>query len=334
METNTLKQIDNPPKLMNAIIAGFNLIANNIFLILFPVVVDIFIWLGPRLRLQNVLEPMISRANQTLNSYNNAEITQLLESAQEAWSLLISRINLTNSISTFPLGIPSLLAGTDLTGNPTGTSISYEIPSFGLAVVVFILLTGIGLLIGSFYFSAIAKTVRTEQEKITLSIVGRQLISILGLLLLIIGILIIVVIPALMIVSIFALFSPAIAQIVLLFFSFIFIWLLIPIVFTPHGIFLNQLNVVKSIVTSFRLIRLLLPGTGLFLLLAMLIAQGLDILWHSAPSGSWFTLIGIIGHAFIYTSLITASFIYYRQGLEWMEKNIQQLTQGLSKTIV
>jgi hypothetical protein len=334
METNTLKQIENPPKLMNAIIAGFNLIANHIILILFPVVLDTFIWLGPRLRLQNVLEPMISRANQTLNTYNNTEITQLLESAQEAWSILISRINLTNSISTFPLGIPSLLSGTDLKGNPIGTSFSYEIPSFGLAVVVFILLTGIGVLIGGFYFSAIAKTVSTAKEKISLPVIGSQLLSTFALLFLIIGLLIIVVIPALMIVSVFALFSPAIAQIVLLIFSFIFIWLLIPLVFTPHGIFLNQLNVVKSIVTSFRLIRLLLPGTGLFLLLAMLIAQGLDILWHSAPSSSWFTLIGIIGHAFIYTSLITASFIYYQQGLDWMDKNIQRLTQGLSKTII
>ncbi len=334
METNTLKQIDNPPKLMNAIIAGFNVIANHIILILFPVVLDIFIWLGPRLRLHNVLEPMISRANQTLSTYNNVEITQLLESAQEAWSLIINRINLTNSISTFPLGIPSLLAGTELTGNPIGTEISYELPSFGLAIIVFILLGGIGLLIGGFYFSAIAKTVSTSQEKFSLTVVGSQLISTFALLFLTIGILIIVIIPALLIVSVFALFSPAIAQIVLLIFSFIFIWILIPLVFSPHGIFLNHLNVIKSIITSFRLVRLLLPGTGLFLLLAMLIAQGLDILWLSAPSSSWFTLIGIIGHAFIYTSLITGSFIYYRQGLEWMEKNIQQLTQGLSKTNV
>lgn len=334
METNTLKQIDNPPKLMNAIIAGFNVIANHIILILFPVVLDIFIWLGPRLRLHNVLEPMISRANQTLSTYNNVEIAQLLESAQEAWSLIINRINLTNSISTFPLGIPSLLAGTELTGNPIGTEISYELPSFGLAIIVFILLGGIGLLIGGFYFSAIAKTVSTSQEKFSLTVVGSQLISTFALLFLTIGILIIVIIPALLIVSVFALFSPAIAQIVLLIFSFIFIWILIPLVFSPHGIFLNHLNVIKSIITSFRLVRLLLPGTGLFLLLAMLIAQGLDILWLSAPSSSWFTLIGIIGHAFIYTSLITGSFIYYRQGLEWMEKNIQQLTQGLSKTSV
>jgi len=277
---------------------------------------------------------MISRTNQTLSTYNNAEITQLLESAQEAWSLIINRINLTNSISTFPLGIPSLLAGTELTGNPIGTAISYELPSFGLAVIVFILLGGIGLLIGGFYFSAIAKTVSTSQEKFSLSVVGSQLISTFALLFLTIGIFIIVIIPALLIVSVFALFSPAIAQIVLLIFSFIFIWILIPLVFSPHGIFLNHLNVIKSIITSFRLVRLLLPGTGLFLLLAMLIAQGLDILWLSAPSSSWFTLIGIIGHAFIYTSLITGSFIYYRQGLEWMEKNIQQLTQGLSKTNV
>jgi len=332
MNTNSVKLIDQPPKLMSAIIAGFNLIANNIILILFPVVLDVIIWLGPRLRLKNILEPMIVNANQTLSTYNNTEITQLLESAQEAWSLIISRINLTNSISTFPLGIPSLLAGTDLSENPIGKAVTYEIPSISSAIFYFLLFVMIGLLIGSFYFISIAKTVKTDPSDSSITVIGSQILSIFALLLLIIGILIIVIIPALLIVSVFALFSPAIAQIVLLIFSFIFIWLLIPLVFSPHGIFLNHLNVLKSIVTSFRLVRLLLPGTGLFLLLAMLIAQGLDILWLSAPSSSWFTLIGIFGHAFIYTSLIAASFIYYRQGLDWMERNIQLLNQGLPKT--
>lgn len=333
MNSSDIKPIINPPKLMSAIVAGFNVISNHIILILFPVVLDIVVWLGPKLSLQKVLEPIIQNANQTLKAYNNVEMAQLLESAQEAWSLLISRINLTTSISTFPLGIPSLLNGVEISSNPLGKSISIEIPSLGVAFLVFVLLVAVGLIIGGLYFSAIAKSIQEKPERVSISGLGTQLIRIFALLFIIIGILLIVIIPALFIISIFALFSPMLAQIVLLILSFVLIWLLIPLIFSPHGIFLNQLNVVRSVITSFRLVRLFLPGTGLFLLISILIAQGLDILWLAAPTNSWLTLIGIIGHAFIYTSLITASFIYYRQGLDWMEKNIQQITHGLTKII-
>jgi hypothetical protein len=44
-------------------------------------------------------------------------------------------------------------------------------------------------------------------------------------------------------------------------------------------------------------------------------------------------MIGIIGHAFIYTSLIAASFIYYQRGLEWMENNLTQLATRFKKLL-
>lgn len=325
MEAKETKPITSPPRLMNAIISGFNVIASNIALILFPVILDLFIWLGPKLRLQKILEPIIANTNQTLQAYNTADMSELLKNAQEAWSILINRINLTSSISTFPLGIPSLLAGTESTNNPFGQSMSYEIPSIGIAIIVFLILVAVGLILGSIYLGLIAKIIGGRSGAINVSLIGSQIINIFLLLLLIIGVLLIFIFPSLFIVSIFALFSPSIAQIVLLLISFVLIWLLIPLVFSPHGIFLNQLNVIKSVITSFRLVRLFLPGTGLFILTSILLAQGLDILWLAAPSNSWLTIIGIIGHAFIYTSLIAASFIYYQRGLEWMENNLTQL---------
>ena len=325
MESKETKPITSPPKLMNAITSGFNVIASNIVLILFPVMVDLFIWLGPKLRLQKILEPIIANTNQTLQAYNTADMAELLKNAQEAWSILITRINLTSSISTFPLGIPSLLAGTESTNNPFGQSMSFEIPSIGIAIIVFLLLVAAGLIIGSLYLSMIAKIISGRSGAIKISLIGSQIINTFLLLLLIIGLLLILIFPSLFVVSIFALFSPSLAQIILLLISFVLIWLLIPLVFSPHGIFLNQLNVIKSVITSFRLVRLFLPGTGLFILISILLAQGLDILWLAAPSNSWLTMIGIIGHAFIYTSLIAASFIYYQRGLEWMENNLTQL---------
>jgi hypothetical protein len=72
-------------------------------------------------------------------------------------------------------------------------------------------------------------------------------------------------------------------------------------------------------------VRSYLPGTGMFLLAAILIAQGLDLLWIAAPSDSWLTLIGITGHAYIYTALIAASFIYYQKSCDWTKEILERI---------
>ena len=68
----------------------------------------------------------------------------------------------------------------------------------------------------------------------------------------------------------------------------------------------------------------------MFLLAAILIAQGLDLLWIAAPADSWLTLVGVTGHAFIYTALIAASFIYYQKSSEWTNE-IQERIKNIKK---
>ncbi len=329
METQQTPILNPPPRLMPAIIAGFNTVTNHIGLILFPVFLDLFIWFGPKLRLQKLLEPVIEKANQTLGAYTGTEMKQMLESAQQAWTVLIQRINLTSSLSTFPLGIPSLIASTDGQSNPLNITYDLQISSFTFALLIFTTLSIVGLILGTFYINAIARRTHLDKESWKFSAFYHQLINLFGLVILLMIAAISLLIPSLFIVSIVSLFSPAFAQIVFLIITFILLWLLVPMVFSPHGIFYRKLNVLKSVTSSIRLVRLFLPGTGLFILIAILLAQGLDILWLAPPINSWLMLVGIFGHAFIYTSLIAASFAYYDQGTEWMQQNLAKLNNIL-----
>ncbi len=329
METKNSDFISPPPRLMPTIMAGFNAVANHIWLIIFPVLLDLFIWFGPKLRLQTVFAPVIEEANRTLTAAGGSEMAQILASAQEAWAILIKRINLTNSISTFPLGIPSLVAATDTQATPLGQSPTFEIPSLWIAFTIFVGLVLLGLFLGTLYINFIARKTSPEQNPFAFSSFIRQVVNIYALVMVILFAIMLVLIPALFIISIVALFSPALSQIVFLIITFILLWLLIPFLFSPHGIFIQQLNVFKSVMASIRLVRFFLPTTGLFILVFVLMAQGLDYLWLAPPSNSWLLVIGITGHAFIYTSLIAASFIYYQQGTEWMSANLSKLNQLL-----
>ena len=82
----------------------------------------------------------------------------------------------------------------------------------------------------------------------------------------------------------------------------------------------------QSILLSIRMVRFFLPGTGMFVLTAILISEGMNLLWELPDPTSWLTLVGIAGHAFIVTAMLAASFIYYRDGLHWMQENIQRMS--------
>ena len=325
METSIEKNKFSPPQLIPTILAGFNVVANNIGLILFPLGLDLLIWFGPQFKLEKLLKPIYAQAFDLLIANNNEEFRQILQSTQIEMEAILNRINLTSALSTFPIGIPSLLSGQGIENTPLGSPTIFELPSFGLIFLLTILFIFLGLLLGSIYLSTIAQIIYTEKLTIDLGVLINKMIKGVALSIILVLIVIILVIPVLFIISLFSLFSPLLSQIILLISTFILIWLLIPLAFSPHGIFAKNLGVLQSILQSVKIVRSYLPGTGMFLLAAILIAQGLDLLWIAAPPNSWLTLIGIIGHAFIYTALISASFIYYQKSNEWAQELLEKI---------
>jgi hypothetical protein len=81
---------------------------------------------------------------------------------------------------------------------------------------------------------------------------------------------------------------------------FIGLWILVPLVFSPHGIFtLDQKAFSNPCCSSMWMVRFFLPGTGMFIVVCALISEGLNLLWTVTPPTSWLTLLGIGGHAFV-----------------------------------
>ena len=85
------------------------------------------------------------------------------------------------------------------------------------------------------------------------------------------------------------------------------------------------MNALHSILASLRMVRFTLPNTGLFLLMFLIINQGLNFLWSTPPLNSWWMLVGIVGHAFVSTALLASSFVYYRDINVWLKIVFDQL---------
>ena len=60
METETRK-LPPPPGLIASLVRGFDSVANHVLVILPPVLLDLFLWLGPHLRLKSFFQPFIDQ---------------------------------------------------------------------------------------------------------------------------------------------------------------------------------------------------------------------------------------------------------------------------------
>jgi hypothetical protein len=273
---------------------------------------------------------VFAQARTTLTSSTDVE---RFTAYQSAFSELVERFNLLSllgKLQAFPVGISSLLAQTMPVETPFGSQSVVQISSMPGLLVLGFLLTVIGWIAGGFYFrwvSGIALGNARGATMISLSwaIIQTLILSVVW----VIG-LMAVIIPMMFILTLLTLFSPVLASGALLVFLLFSFWLIVPLFFTPHGIFVRRQNAFYSIFTSLRMARFTLPTSGLFVVCVFLLSTGLTYLWSVPPDDSWMLLVGMAGHAFIRTALLAASFVYYRDMNVWLQTVFEKLQQKQS----
>jgi hypothetical protein len=67
----------------------------------------------------------------------------------------------------------------------------------------------------------------------------------------------------------------------------------------------------------------------MFVLVVFLVGFGLNLLWAVPAEESWLALVGVLGHAFITTALLAASFIYYQAMSTWLQAVLERLRSSL-----
>lgn len=319
MNSNATTLTPAPPRLLATLVKGFNIVANHVHLILIPLLLDLFLWLGPKMRIKALLQPMVDEVVDTTLKVAPVDLAEIVASGRTLWEQLLSEFNLFTMLRTLPVGVPSLIARGSGIGSPLEGNLLLEATSIRMVVLVAGLLLVAGFLLGTLYLNQVSRYTAVPFEKLD----WRQMLSQFAQSVLLFAILILLVIlivtPLMLIVSVLSLINAAIGQVVILVVAFMAIWVIMPLIFAPHGIFAMNLKAFQSMQFSLRLVRAFLPGTGLFILISALISEGMNLLWQLPGTASWLTVVGIAGHAFVVTALITGTFIYYREGVSWMQ---------------
>jgi hypothetical protein len=329
MELDNIKTLPPPPGVIGSLRAGFDAIASNLTVILLPLALDLFLWLGPRLRVDQLFEVTF---DEILSLIEVVGVTsESIKNWQEISALLLEQtqqFNLFSAIRTFPIGIFSLMSAAMPKQTPWGAPSAIYVNSDVAFLGWIVLLTLFGWLCGSLFFHWVSLVVEDPsppaEKRIGQPVLQTMLLSIMYFILVIM-----LGTPVLVMLYVMLVINPLLAQALLLILALLSMWLIVPVFFIPHGIFMHRQNAFASIYTSLRMARFTLPTSSLFVLSVLLIAFGLNYVWKIPTSDSWMTLIGLIGHAFITTSLLAASFIYYRDMQVWLQTVFEKLKANL-----
>jgi hypothetical protein len=336
MDMQRLGALPPPPGVIASLQAGFSIVSSRIILIVLPLSLDVLLWLGPRLS-----------AGQWYEAFFNDSLTLLRQNGFPAQELAfytdnapliigyVERVNWLVWLRTLPIGIPTLMLG--LPENmpvqtPLGLQAVIQLPSFLVMLAIFLLLTFAGWLGGGLYFRNVAgATLGANEPAAGLIWVFFQtiLLSVIWF----IG-LVVIVFPILLLIGFLSALNILLGQAAFFIILFFLFWLVVPLFFMPHGIFVRRQNAFLSILSSVRMSRFTLPTSSMFVLSVFLLSRGLSYLWLVPSNDSWLVLIGIAGHAFISTALLSASFVYYRNMNHWLQTVYERFQQMSNRSSI
>jgi hypothetical protein len=315
-----------PIGVLASLAKGFDRVAARPVLILPPLVLDLFLWLGPRLG----IAPFVRATASSLTAPPGADalVQQQIASMQEIFNQLAVRLNLLRSLSSLPVGIPSVMAGQMPLNAPLKIGPQIELSEPVAILGLWMLITVVGLGLGTWYHRMLAASVAhdTDLTPLAMGWLKMVLAAVIGYVGLVLGTAAIFVLgwaagwilPLLGVGVSFVAFS-------------LFFWLVVYLVFTPHGIVRYRMGLFSAMTESVLLVRWnFLPTVG-FLTLAVAISWLTGWVWSLPQPGSWISSLSILGHAFVSAMLLVSSYVFYQGRREWLIRTRHALEQQLKK---
>lgn len=303
-------QTSKPIGILQSIAAGFDKIAAQPLLLIPPILLDLFLWFGPHLTIPSVFEEL---SKYIVAPFGAEEV--LVEQLHASFLELGSRVNLFSVVSSFPVGISTLMAGRRPVEVPSGEAAIIQISNPILMLFSLLIIMAIGQGIGAQFHHWIARQLAPDEDliekwKASIKAIILAALAFTLALLTLFGFSLVAVLASLLL----PIFGFMVA---FLGFSFL-LWAFIYLIFTPHGIIRYKLGIVRAMMESATLVRWnVLPVVG-YLGLAYVVTYLTNLVWVMPYESSWFSLLAILGHAFVSATLLAGSYAFYQDRRSWL----------------
>lgn len=324
MDAKAKEQSAQPLSVIGCLTAGFEILNRNLWLIALPVLVDLLLWLGPRLSIAPLLQgfTVSLQMRGTLNpqtGYQLAQAAELLQRFGEEFNLL-------SLLGLLPLlEVPSLLAQhAPGTLSPLGQPGTVPIRDVLTLLGWVLLLLPTGLLLGFLYLNGLARRVAAAVARTEPSAAGAQpdiapvgcvggLVRVFFFVAVLLGALVLSVLLWIALVGIVGAISQPLGILVLVLGVGLSAYVALHLLFVVHGVLLGGRGLLRAIWESILLFQLQFPSVVWLLLLVVVVYNGLGYAWSLPPGDSWLLAVGILGNGCVATGLTVATFVFYQE---------------------
>jgi hypothetical protein len=334
-EKNRDVKLEKPQGVIACLTAGFELTARSPQLLILPILLDLYLWLGPRLSVAPLVRELqafweaVPTAQMTAETYQ--ALSQVLEEIADQFNLFVL-------LEPIPLlSVPSLMSQRLTVDCPWGARTIMEVPTFGVALgwIVGLLAAGMGL--SALYFWLMGVRIRDAVED--LPIVGPQRPlkvwgQLLQFLVVVLALAFALSMPVILLTSVLTMVSIQLTGFLLTVLLSIVVFFALHCIYVLPGMIQFRKPPLRAVQESILLVRADFVGTLGMTLAILVINQGLNFIWTMPTPDQWLTLIGIGGHALVSTALIVALFIFYQERILYLRSLRQAYATGTLKTPV
>jgi hypothetical protein len=313
-----------PSGVVDTLTAGYAAVNRQLWILLIPILVDCFLWLGPQVSYSTVIDPLILRGSQWAQHVVVSAPTPADQSQQTLGRIdqirqdLLTSTPETNALGLMihsPLALPSISPLLDARGPLS--FIRNSVDAVSLAVLM--LLAGMGL--GGYFRAALAQQVATGRANPlspALAAPG-DIARAVGYLLVLLGLAVLLGLPLLLLLGFVAIVAAPVALIGTIFLFVGAVAVVLYLYFGLDAVFVSGASPLQAIQCSVSVTRRHLGPTTSFVLLSLLIGSGMSVVWGltvlrlSDPYGP---ALAILGNAYIASGLAAASMIFYRERVD------------------
>jgi hypothetical protein len=274
---------------------------------LIPIVLDLFLWLGPRLSASPLVGPVVA-SPQFDEALRGAGM-----SSEEARRQFITAAEEFNLLSSFALGMPSVPAVVPALNVGSGPFRFVDSAAESLLVILASIV--LGGIIGCVYRIAIARVI-LDQPLTPSDAVGRSLVSwlrITAMIIVTMAGLFVLAAPLALLLSVIGMFAREVAGVAMAFLFTLLLWLCFYLFFAQDAVFITNSGPIAALRNSMLVVRSYFWASLRIIGLTLLIMFGMMQVWVSlADKAPWGTAISVLGNAYITSGLVAASMLFYR----------------------
>lgn len=297
--------------------AGYRVLGRRFDLLVVPLVLDVLLWLAPRLSLAPLLRRFVDMTLPAGGAQEmpadiveiNRQFAELMEQLSENSNLLSALVN--SSL----LHVPSLLGATGIVGDTRVVEITHPLG----ALMLFIGFGLLGVLIGIIYLNQLVRLLplgnapKAASAGEFVQAVLRHWFMMLLYIVLIFFTIVLISLPVALATVLVTLVSPLMAPLLLIISSGAITVIIFYLYFVTAAVVMDNLPVHRAVAQSFVLVRSNFWSTLGFVVLYNLISLGfatlMDTLAQLNPAA---TLVAILAYAYIGTGLTLALLVFYR----------------------